>query len=203
MSLQFQIKIAFFCVGYMFAQPKTPQPWGKLSILLACCNLSTSCNEFINLSSCKKPVKIRFVAICHFMQIYYNLLKQLAASLLLTSLHNQLATGLLSTTSCRKPCERILISACWNKLLRDVNGLVAICAFLAFVSNIKLLEVSSVHSRMYNICLYKANIVVLRYLWDLSITWPPNISILLNFQNNLLHQNSAKAFVSTWHYTLS
>ena len=28
-------------------------------------------------------------------------------------------------TSCRKPCERILISACCNKLFRDANRLVA------------------------------------------------------------------------------
>ena len=49
----------------------------------------------------------------------------------------QLVTSLLTNCdrlvvkSCRKPCERILISACCNKLLQDVNRLVRTCAFLA------------------------------------------------------------------------
>ena len=45
---------------------------------------------------CYKCVKIRFVAACH-LQTFYNLLKQLAASLWLTSFDNQLATNLLPT----------------------------------------------------------------------------------------------------------
>ena len=89
-------------------------------------------------SNCNKSVKIRIVETCH-LQICYNLLKQLATSLLMARYNNQLATSLLTTcnrlvvTSCRKPCERILISACRNKLLQDVNTLlVTTCAnFLA------------------------------------------------------------------------
>ena len=37
----------------------------------------------------------------------------------------------LVVTSCCKPCKHILISACCNKLLQDVNRLVTACAFLA------------------------------------------------------------------------
>ena len=87
-------------------------------------------------SSCDKPVKVSLVAIYH-LQICYNLLKQLAASLLVTSLDNQLAASLLTTcnrlivTSCHKPCERILISTCCNKLLQDVSRLVTTWPFLA------------------------------------------------------------------------
>ena len=58
-------------------------------------------------------------------QFASRLLKQFASSLLATiciksvrdnleQLCSQLATG-LSSTSCRKPCERILISACWQQ----------------------------------------------------------------------------------------
>ena len=63
-------------------------------------------------SSCNKSVKIRLAAICH-LQTYYNLLKQLATSLLIASFDNH-----LSSTSCRWPCESILTSACCNKLSR-------------------------------------------------------------------------------------
>ena len=61
-------------------------------------------------SCCHKSVKIRLFATCH-LQTCYNLLKQLAASLWITSFENQLATD-MSLTSCRKPCEPILISPC-------------------------------------------------------------------------------------------
>ena len=47
--------------------------------------------------------KIRLVAICHF-QTCYNLLKQLAASLWITSFDNQLATSLLTT------CNRLIVN---------------------------------------------------------------------------------------------
>ena len=54
---------------------KTSQSYCKLSILLASCKLSTSCNKL--------------VAICS-LPTFYNLLKQLAASLWITSFDNQL-----------------------------------------------------------------------------------------------------------------
>ena len=60
----------------------------KLSILPACCN---------------KSVKIRFVATRH-LQTCYNLLKQLAASLWVTSFDNKLVTNLLTT------CKKIVIN---------------------------------------------------------------------------------------------
>ena len=66
-------------------------------------------------SSCNRSVKIRLVANCH-LRTCYNLLKQLAASLWITSFDNQLATSLLTTC---------------NNLLQDVNRLVATCVFLA------------------------------------------------------------------------
>ena len=121
----------------IFTQPKMPQTYCKLSNLPACCNLSTWVATSLSiLSSCNKSVKIRLVAICD-LQNCYNLLKQLAASLLITSLDNQPATSLLTTcnrlfvTSCRKPCERIQILACCKKLLQNVNRRIATCVFLA------------------------------------------------------------------------
>ena len=47
-------------------------------------------------SCCHKSVKIRLFATCH-LQTCYNLLKQLAASLWITSFENQLATSQLTT----------------------------------------------------------------------------------------------------------
>ena len=85
------------------ALPKTPQTCCKLYILPTCCNLSTRCNSLSILSSCKKSVKIRLVAICH-LQTCYNLLKQFAESLLITSLDNQFATSLLKT------CDRLVLN---------------------------------------------------------------------------------------------
>ena len=102
-----------------FTQPKTPQTCCKLSIL----------PDLLQLVNMLQQAFQFHQAIC-YLQTSYNLLKQLAASLLITSLDNQLGTSLLTTcnrlviTSCRKPCEHILISACCNKLLQDVNRLV-------------------------------------------------------------------------------
>ena len=59
-----------------------------------------------------------------FIEMYTQENLQQATSLLATS-------NRLVATSCRKPSERILISACCNKLLQDVNRLVTTCAFLA------------------------------------------------------------------------
>ena len=61
-------------------------------------------------SSCYKSVKMRLVATCH-LQTCYNLLKQLAAGLWITSFDNQLATSLLTT------CNRLVI----NKLLQAMQ----------------------------------------------------------------------------------
>ena len=58
-------------------------------------DLSISCNKLVNFI---KSVKIRLVATCH-LQTCYNLLKQLAASLWITSFDNQLATSLFTTWS--------------------------------------------------------------------------------------------------------
>ena len=72
------------------SEPKAPQICCKLSILPACCNLSIW-------SSSNKSVKIRLVATCH-LQTCYNLLKQLSASLWVTSFQNELAIISLLTT---------------------------------------------------------------------------------------------------------
>ena len=114
------------------ARPKTPQTYCKLSILPTCCNLSTSCNKLVNFIKLQQVriVKIRIVAICH-LQTCYNLLKQLAESLLITSLDNQFATSLLTI------CDRLVLNkrsqamrmhpdiGLCNKLLQDVKRLVA------------------------------------------------------------------------------
>ena len=57
-----------------------------------------------------KSVKNRLVATCH-LQTCYNLLKQLAASLWITSFDNQLATSLLTT------CNKLVV----NKLSKAMR----------------------------------------------------------------------------------
>ena len=85
-------------------KPKTPQICFKLSILQqVATNLSIS-------SSCNKSVKIRLVVTCH-LQTCYNLLKQLAATLWMTSFDNQLVTSLLTT------CNRLVV----NKLSQAIR----------------------------------------------------------------------------------
>ena len=84
----------------------------KLLILPPFWNLSTSWNKLVNIVA-------KLLVATYHLQTCYNLLKQLAESLWITSFYNQLATSLLTTCnrlvvkSCRKPYERILISACW------------------------------------------------------------------------------------------
>ena len=86
-------------------------------------------------SSCNKSVEIKLVATFH-LQTYYNLLKQLATSLLITNVDNQLATSLLTTcnrlvtTSCRNPCERIMISACCNNFSKMSTDLFQLAFFV-------------------------------------------------------------------------
>ena len=53
-------------------------------------------------TSCNKSAKIRLVATCH-LQTCHSLLKQIAASLWITSFENQLATSLLTT------CNRLVV----------------------------------------------------------------------------------------------
>ena len=60
---------------------------------------------------CYMSVKIRLVATCRF-QTCYNLLKQLAASLWITSFENQLETSLLTT------CKRLVV----NKLSQAMRA---------------------------------------------------------------------------------
>ena len=55
-------------------------------------------------SNCSKSVKIQLVATCHF-QTRYNLLKQLAASLWITSFGNQLITT--SSNKLMQDCNRL------------------------------------------------------------------------------------------------
>ena len=76
--------------------------------LVASCQfyqLASTCQQVAtNLSissSCNKSVKIRIVVTCH-LQTCYNLLKQLAASLWITSFDNQLVISLLTT------CNRLV-----------------------------------------------------------------------------------------------
>ena len=97
-------------------------------ILPACCNLSAN---FSISSSCHKSVKIRLVTTC-CLQTCYNLLKQLAANLLITSFDNQPATSLLTTCKRRtvnKMSQAIRthtnISLLITSPLQDVNRLVA------------------------------------------------------------------------------
>ena len=77
-------------------------------------------------SSCNKCVKISLDATC-YLQTCYNLLKQLSASLWITSFNDQLETSLLTTcnklvvNNCRRPCERILMLKI--RLLQDAKRL--------------------------------------------------------------------------------
>ena len=65
------------------------------------------------------------------------LLKQLATSLLITIYDNQFATNLLTTCNrlltnkLSQAMRSILISACCNRLLQDVNRLVKLARFFA------------------------------------------------------------------------
>ena len=77
--------------------------------LLQPVNMQVLTNFSISLS-CNKFVKIRLVATCH-LQTCHNLLKQLAASLWITSFDNQLATSLLTT------CNRLVV----NKLSQSTH----------------------------------------------------------------------------------
>ena len=96
--------------------------------LLVATNLSIS-------STSNKSVKIRLVATC-YLQTCYNLLKQLAASLWITSFDNQLLPSLLTT--CNKLVVNKLsramrmhpdIGLLMTSLLQDVNKLVETCVF--------------------------------------------------------------------------
>ena len=102
--------------------------------------LVATCKQFAtNLSislSCNKSVKVMLNASFH-LQICYNSLKQLAASLWITSFDNQLATSLLTT------CNRLVVNKLSQgmqthpdigllitNLLQDVNRPVATWAFV-------------------------------------------------------------------------
>ena len=109
-------------------QSKTPHTRCELSILPTCRQVPTNLSI---LSSFNMSVKTRLLATFH-LQIYDNLLKQLAASLWITSFDNQLATSLLTT------CNRLAVNKLSQamrthpdigllitSLLQDVNRLVA------------------------------------------------------------------------------
>ena len=74
-------------------QPKMPHTCSQLSTLQLVATYQLVGTSLSILSSCNKPVIIGFVANCH-LPTCYNLLEQLAGSLLITSLDNQLATSL-------------------------------------------------------------------------------------------------------------
>ena len=87
-------------------QPNTPHTCCELSILQSSCDVSIVPTNLSISSSCNKSVKLvihRLVATFH-LQTCYNLLKQLAASLWITSFGNQLATILLTT------CYRLVVN---------------------------------------------------------------------------------------------
>ena len=101
-----------------------------------CRNTPQSCQQVAtNLSI--SFVKIRLVAICH-LQTFYNLLKQLAASLWITNSDNQLATSLL-TTGDRLVIKKLSqamrthpdIGFADNKSVARFNKLAANCSCLA------------------------------------------------------------------------
>ena len=81
-------------------------------------------------SRCKKSVKIRLVATCR-LQTCLQLLKQLVASLWVTSIDNQLAPSLLTTcvTSRTATCHQLV-----NSFLQLGSRLVANCVFLCTTS---------------------------------------------------------------------
>ena len=93
------------------------QKWLVIEAFVMPSNRVSGCNNalsfhYLHCQNGTACCKLSTLSLC------YNLLKQRAASLWITSFDNQLATSLLnlrtdlSSTSCRKPCERILISAC-------------------------------------------------------------------------------------------
>ena len=100
-SIRKLLKLLPFCVS--FTQPGTPQTCCKLWILPACCKLSTSCSksvDFINLQKIWKSDLLQLIAdLCRYLQTCRKLLKQLASSLWIRSLDNQLAASLLTTCS--------------------------------------------------------------------------------------------------------
>ena len=100
---------AWYTAPLIIYTAKTPQTCYKLLIspVATCQQVATKLSIS---SSCNKPVKIRFVVTCH-LQTCYNLLKQLAASQMITSFDNQLATSLLTT------CKRLVV----NKLSQAIG----------------------------------------------------------------------------------
>ena len=111
--------------------PETPRVFKFYRLVVTCQQVATNLSVS---SSCNKSVKIRLVATCH-LQTCYSLLKQLfLLSQWITSFDYQLATSLLTTcspsTSCRKPCEPILISACSYRVCCEMPAhLLQTCAF--------------------------------------------------------------------------
>ena len=77
---------------------------------------------------------MKFIATCH-LQTCYNLLKQLAASLLIANFDNQLVTSLLRT--CNRRAKKLSqamrthpdIGLLMTSPLQDVNGFVGTCSF--------------------------------------------------------------------------
>ena len=104
--------------------------------LVASCQFYRLVTNLSFSSSCNKSVKIKHVATCH-LQTCYNLLKQLAPVLLITSLEDQLATSLLTTDLSSTSCRDIRM----RSLFQDVNSslqLVRFCADLYTTNSIKV-----------------------------------------------------------------
>ena len=96
-------------IGLMTARPNKPVHSQKRHRPAANCGfyrLAASCQQIaaslLTSSSCSKSVKIRLIATL-YLQTCYKLLKQLASSLWIKSLDNQLAASLLTT------CSRLVI----------------------------------------------------------------------------------------------
>ena len=124
----------------MYFEHDTAKTSRTLQVVNFCRPLAT-CQQFAtNLSissSSNKSVKITLVVTFH-SQTSYNLLKQLAASLWITSFDSQLATSLLTT------CNKLVVNNLSQAMrtypdtgllitspLENVNKLVTTCAFLA------------------------------------------------------------------------
>ena len=103
----------------------------KTGCKLAISHLVVTCQQVAtNLlisSSYNKSVKIRLVATCH-LQTCYNLLKQLAASLWITSFDNQLAISLVTYSSdlhqtCHQQVSTSHANASWYWLVDNKTPL--------------------------------------------------------------------------------
>ena len=74
----------------------------------------------------------------------------------------------LSSTSCRKPCERILISACCNKLLQNVSRLVVTCVFMAVKCSLCLSQVVNKFGTISSLYVCMGNIISVKFCGNIT-----------------------------------